>query len=282
MAKTKRSSAEHEQLLQTVQMFEVITETQPNDIQSLEILKEAYLNLGREKDAVGVSKKIAHVYVHLGQLSSAILEYEGILQKFPDDAECLAALGELEEKMSGLVGRGGTGDGAQSTVAAAQALADAEQFEDGNEALIRFLQEHQLLTEKDANKILSAVHSATSQTPADRPAPSLLSLLSEHGIASTDKSLALIAEKTRLPFIPLNIYDVDPNKAALLEKEFSMRHLVLPFDQISKTLLVATVNPFDAQAKRRMEAEAEGRVQWYLTDPLDIVKQLKDVYHIQA
>ena len=74
MAKPKRSGAENEQLLQTVQMFEVIAETQPNDIQSLEILKEAYLNLERDADAVGVSKKIAHAYVQLCQLSSAILE----------------------------------------------------------------------------------------------------------------------------------------------------------------------------------------------------------------
>ncbi len=57
MPKPKRNSPEHEQLQQTVQMFEVIAETQPNDIQSLEILKEAYLNLDRDQDAVNISKK---------------------------------------------------------------------------------------------------------------------------------------------------------------------------------------------------------------------------------
>ena len=36
--------SEEAQLNSMVAMFEIITQSQPNDIQSLEILKEAYLN----------------------------------------------------------------------------------------------------------------------------------------------------------------------------------------------------------------------------------------------
>jgi len=278
MAKPKRSSAEYEQLLQTVQMFEVIAETQPNDIQSLEILKEAYLNLDRDGDAVVVAKKIAQAYVSLGQLSSAILEYEGILQRAPDDPDCLAALGELEGKMTGL--SVGSAEIVAGKVAAEQALADAEQFEDGNEALLKFFQEQQLVTEKDAKTLLAGISAAVAQTSPERPAPSLIALISERGIASEEKCLGLIAEKTRIPFLPLGSYEIESGRAQSLAKEFKLKHLVLPFDQISKTLLVATVNPFDALAKRRVEKEAEGRVQWYVTSPFDITKQLKDLYHI--
>lgn len=70
---------EEAQLQQTIEMFEVITQSQPQDYQSLEILKEAYFKLGRQKDVVQTSKRIAQAYVQLGQLSSAILEYETIL-----------------------------------------------------------------------------------------------------------------------------------------------------------------------------------------------------------
>src|SRR5215470_3251745 len=101
MASTLTPS-EEAQLAQTVEMFEVITQSQPQDYQSLEILKEAYVKLGREEDAVSASKRIAHAYVLMGQLSSAILEYESILQRFPDDAEVLAALGEIENKANSL------------------------------------------------------------------------------------------------------------------------------------------------------------------------------------
>src|SRR5213076_1339043 len=97
------TSNEEAQLAQTIEMFEVITQSQPQDYQSLEILKEAYFKLGREKEVIGTSKRIAQAYVVMGQLSSAILEYESILQRYPDDPDVLAALGEIESKASSFV-----------------------------------------------------------------------------------------------------------------------------------------------------------------------------------
>src|SRR5438876_6894392 len=96
------TSSEEAQLAQTIEMFEVITQSQPQDYQSLEILKEAYVKLGRDAEVVNTSKRIASAYVLMGQLSSAILEYESILQRFPDDADALAALGEIESKANTL------------------------------------------------------------------------------------------------------------------------------------------------------------------------------------
>src|ERR1700745_3546482 len=92
------SPGEEAQLGQTIEMFEVITQSQPHDYQSLEILKEAYSKLGREKDVVGTSKRIAQAYVQMGQLSSAILEYETILQRYPEDKDVQNALRQIESK----------------------------------------------------------------------------------------------------------------------------------------------------------------------------------------
>src|SRR5438067_1436924 len=97
MASTLTPS-EEAQLGQTIEMFEVITQSQPQDYQSLEILKEAYFKLNREKDVINTSKRIAQAYVQMGQLSSAILEYETILQRFPDDPDVQTALKEIESK----------------------------------------------------------------------------------------------------------------------------------------------------------------------------------------
>src|SRR5438067_4642537 len=97
MASTLTPS-EEAQLGQTIEMFEVITQSQPQDYQSLEILKEAYFKLNREKDVINTSKRIAQAYVQMGQLSSAILEYETILQRFPDDPDVQKALKQIESK----------------------------------------------------------------------------------------------------------------------------------------------------------------------------------------
>ena len=92
-------------MAQTIEMFEVITQSQPHDYQSLEILKEAYSKLGREKELIGTSKRIAEAYVQMGQLSSAILEYETILQRYPGDTDVQAALQEIERKANNIAAR---------------------------------------------------------------------------------------------------------------------------------------------------------------------------------
>src|ERR1035441_1305124 len=94
--------SEEAQLRQTIEMFEVITQSQPQDYQSLEILKEAYLKLNLEKEVVLTSKRIAQAYVQLGQLSSAILEYETILQRHPEDRDAMAAMAQIESKANNL------------------------------------------------------------------------------------------------------------------------------------------------------------------------------------
>src|SRR4051812_20361603 len=96
------TAGEEAQLGQTIEMFEVITQSQPSDYQSLEILKEAYLKLGRDDDVVRTSKRIAQAYVQMGQLSSAILEYETILQRFPDDPDVQKALRQIESKANNI------------------------------------------------------------------------------------------------------------------------------------------------------------------------------------
>src|SRR5258705_544906 len=94
--------SEEAQLGQTIEMFEVITQSQPQDYQSLEILKEAYSKLNRESDVISTSKRIAQAYVQMGQLSSAILEYETILQRFPDDPDVQKALKQIESKANNI------------------------------------------------------------------------------------------------------------------------------------------------------------------------------------
>src|SRR3954452_17677652 len=93
------SSEEQEQLQQTIEMFEVIVQASPQDCQSMEILKDAYGRLGREPEAVAITRRLAETYVEMGQFSQAMLEYESALRKDPNNVEILAALGEVEERL---------------------------------------------------------------------------------------------------------------------------------------------------------------------------------------
>ena len=76
----KLTSEEYAQILQTIEMFEVISQAEPGDCQSYDILKEAYLKIGQIEAALQVSRKLAEAYLNMGLYSSALLECEGILQ----------------------------------------------------------------------------------------------------------------------------------------------------------------------------------------------------------
>src|ERR1700737_2716981 len=92
-------------------MFEAITQTQPDDYQSLEILKEAYTKLGKHNEALRMSRRLAESYFNAGSYTLALQECEVILVKEPNAPDILAMLGEIETRLqaSGQAIAGGGG-----------------------------------------------------------------------------------------------------------------------------------------------------------------------------
>src|ERR1043165_10126749 len=70
------SEEEHSQIVQTIEMFEVILQTQPDDYQSLEILKEAYRKVGRATDSLKTSRRLAEAYFNTGSYTLAMRSEE--------------------------------------------------------------------------------------------------------------------------------------------------------------------------------------------------------------
>src|SRR5882672_7345374 len=146
---------EEAQLKQTIEMFEVITQSQEDDYQSLEILKEAYSKLGHHDKAVNASKRIAQAYVQLGQLSSAILEYESILQRYPDDPDVQAALAEIESKASSFAAPTAPPPEAEAQEKAAgkKAKRAPSEVDDGKLAMHKIFVDGKLISPTDFNAL---------------------------------------------------------------------------------------------------------------------------------
>jgi hypothetical protein len=53
---------------------------------------------------------------------------------------------------------------------------------------------------------------------------------------------------------------------------------VLPFDRMSKSVLIATANPFNRQAAQELEAFSKTRLLWYITSPVELLKVLRKVF----
>jgi tetratricopeptide (TPR) repeat protein len=280
MAATTLNSGEAAQLQQTIEMFEVIVQSQPSDTQSLEILKEAYSKLGREDDVVNTSKRIAQAYLQQGQLSSAILEYETVLQRRPDDKDVRAALEQIESKANNASVQStpeaspGSDTIQMRKTAAAKPLVAAE-MDDGRKSLYKIYVDSKLITAGDFDLCWRNVDLNTPPTDVIEP---FIQTLHEKGVMQIEKSLKLISDKSRAPFLPLERYDMDMDLARGFPAEVCRRWCVLPFDRMSKAILVATANPFNQQAAKELSEATTHRLLWYLTTPSDLVINLRKAF----
>ena len=265
---------------QTIEMFEVIVQSQPSDTQSLEILKEAYSKLGREEDVINTSKRIAQAYLQQGQLSSAILEYETILQRRPDDKDVRAALTQIEAKSNNAAVQS-TPEAAPGSdtllirkAAVAKPSVTAE-LDDGRKSLYKIYVDSKLITAGDFDLCWRNVDLNTPPTDVIEP---FIQTLHEKGVMQVEKSLKLISDKSRAPFLPLERYDIDMDLARGFPSEVCRRWCVLPFDRMSKAILVATANPFNQQAAKELSEATTHRLLWYLTTPGDLVINLRKAF----
>lgn len=268
-------------------MFEVITQSQPHDYQSLEILKEAYSKLGREKDVIGTSKRIAEAYVQMGQFSSAILEYETILQRFPNDPDVQAALKQIESKAGNIapdsvlpepmiLTRSAKPVAAATTTAAkASTRVIPTDIEDGRKSMHKIFVEGKVITLADFDLCW---HAHDLSTPPNGIIEPFIQIAADKGLFPVDKSLKLLSDKTRIAFLPLDKYDIDLDLARSFPAETCRRWCVMPFDRMSKSVLVATANPFNQQAAKELAEATSNRLLWYLVPPIDLVKNLRKVF----
>ena len=280
MATATLNPGEDTQLLQTIEMFEVIVQSQPNDSQSLEILKEAYSKLGRESDVVHTSKRIAQAYMESGQLSSAILEYETVLQRRPDDAEVQAALKEIESRASN-AGMPAAGAEPAALVMAANAgtkpaRALTEEIDDGRKMIYKIFVESRFISAANFDLYWQPQDLATPPVRAVEP---FIQHLHENGILPVEKSLRLLSDKSRTAYLPLEKYDVDVELTRGFPADICRRWCVLPFDRMSKAVLVATANPFNQQAVKELSQSTPHRLVWYLVPPADLLAYLRKAFH---
>jgi tetratricopeptide (TPR) repeat protein len=281
MAAATLNPGEEAQLQQTIEMFEVIVQSQPSDTQSLEILKEAYSKLGREDDVINTSKRIAQAYLQQGQLSSAILEYETVLQRRPDDQDVRTALKGIEDKASSSMAQPTAESAAMPSVSDTAMLrrktraSATTEMDDGRKTLYKIYVDTKLITAGDFD--LCWRNADLSTAPVDVVEP-FVQLLHEKGIFQIDKSLRLLSDKSRMAFLPLDRYDIDMDLARGFPAEVCRRWCVLPFDRMSKAILVATANPFNQQAAKDLAEATTHRLLWYVCAPNDLTSNLRKAF----
>ena len=302
------TNEELDQILQTIEMFEVILQSNGQDCQSMEILKEAYWKLNRQKDALDITRKLADTYYALGQYSSALLEYEGILQKDPGNTDVVAILSEVESKLHTVNGKTPekAPQGAQdsdspiamdfgaiiaedptlittsATIKPESNGVELKLDNDGNEALSKFLIQHRLAPEEAVRGCLDRVNKANKAAGPEALATSLIDEVARTGLISLENLLCGILDRSKFAYIPLDCYEVDRQVVKMLPETLTLARLIVPFDLISRTIMIATANPFDAQGKEAVQQLLDYNIQWHVAAPSAISKVLRDAYRLDA
>jgi Type II secretion system (T2SS), protein E, N-terminal domain len=263
-----------------------------------------------------VARQLAETYVQLGQYSSAMLEYEGILQRTPEDAEIAAALAEVEShllKSGHKLSAGGEEGGPErssmfSSIALdfkdtiadpanltttsstlrfdgaamrAAALAPDMQFklqDDGSEPLAKFLIQHKIVAEEVVTSALERVQKKNRELKPGVVGASLVDEICRRGSIDVDALLCGILDRSKCAYIPLEYYDVDRSIVKMLPENLTVSRLILPFDIMSRTVMIATANPFDSLGKEVVQQLLDYHVQWHLASPAAIVKVIGETY----
>lgn len=293
------SEEEHNQIVQTIEMFEVITQTQPDDYQSLEILKDAYQKIGKPEDSLRISRKLAEAYFNAGSSALAMQECELILQHEPNAPEILAMLGEIESRLQA-AGHSIVDPGATSGLIAAPHLNGASSGENegrlvdlhgkrgaahmqerGEDHLAKFLVMQQLAPEDQVMSALEEVKNFNRALVGQATAVSFLDKICGEDNELLERVLSQLIDRTAFAYVPLEYYDVDRQVARMLPDALTLGRLFVPFDLISRTIMVACCNPFDAAGREAVQQSLDYTVSWYLARPSAILRALQDIYRLE-
>ncbi|HEX8490779.1 MAG TPA: hypothetical protein VF626_07165 [Chthoniobacterales bacterium] len=298
------SEEEHSQIVQTIEMFEVILQTQPDDYQSLEILKEAYAKVGRADDALKTSRRLAEAYFNVGSYTLAMQECEVILLKEPNAPEILAMLGDIETRLqaaghsiaasgsrngliaqtsangvNGLTHNGPDGGGLMDL----QHARHGQNLQDrGDDHLAKFLVMQQLFSEDQVEAAMETVKNLNKDLKGQTLGASLLDKICRQETDKLDAALSQLIDRTKFAYVPIEYYDVDRQIPRMLPDNLTLGRLFLPFDLISRTIMVACCNPFDAAGREAVQQSLDYTVTWYLARPGAIIKSLQDVYRLES
>ena len=295
------SEEERSQIVQTIEMFEVITQTQPDDYQSLEILKEGYRKIGRLDESFRISRRLAEAYYNVGSYTLAMQECEVILLKEPNAPEILALLGEIEHKLqqtgskvpdagartgliaTDLVGSGGANGSSLIEMPGETKHSRTHQLQErGDDQLAKFLIVQQLFPEEEITAGLETVKTLNKDLTGQALASSLLEKLCRQDTDKLDAVLSSLIDRTKFAYVPLEYYDVDRQVGRMLPDHLTIGRLFVPFDLISRTIMIACCNPFDVAGREAVQQSIDYTVAWYLARPEAIVKSLQGIYRLDS
>jgi hypothetical protein len=238
-----------------------------------------------------VSRRLAEAYFNAGSFTLAMQECEMILVKEPNAPDILAMLGEIETRLqasgevianAGATNGAGETDGGLIDIRGAHVGKISNLHERGTDQLAKFLIVQQLFPEEEVKPALEMVEQLDKDLTGQALAGSLLETLCKGNTEKLERVLSALIDRTKFAYLPLEHYDVDRQIAPMLPEQLTLGRLFVPFDLVSRTMMVACCNPFDSAGREAVQQSVDYTVAWYLARPAAIVKSLQSIYRLES
>ncbi len=150
----------------------------------------------------------------------------------------------------------------------------------GDLALAAALVAEGVITNAAVNPFLQQLQTDRAAIVQTGQTLTLTQLLVNAQIAKLDDLLTIIVDRSGLPYLPLSTYDVDRDVACLLPKEIAFEFCLIPFDRISRCVLIAVANPLDPALRDRIRVLIDYDLFWYVSSPAEITFALRRAHDL--
>ncbi|HBA85857.1 MAG TPA: hypothetical protein DCZ95_17375 [Verrucomicrobia bacterium] len=215
--------------------FEQILEAIPNDRVALETLFEAYEQIGDKSRALDYLAQLAQTIAEEEDAEAAPDLIKKLNKHVQDNPSVKPLVQQLEQLLvqKKMTSPGGSDAGKRKNIDITNELALAWNL----------LQAGELSQEDYSNVVhdLSENSSKNVQVPV-----SVLHVLQDRAFKNMEKVLKFLVKDSGMPVVSLTSFEIPKEAAALLPINYTMHRGAMVFDQISRDLLVAVLNPYDA------------------------------------
>jgi hypothetical protein len=269
-----------EQVIEAVSFFEQMLQTMPDDRVSLEVLSQAYEQANDAAKACNLLARLARVIERDHDVDAARL-LQPRLVRYAGQADTDTALEQLTRFLARSQPAASpapekTGQAA-GDIATATLAVEALRLINGpaeRRAIVAqeldfawMLHEQGLLSE---DQYASVVNDITDLSASATPQPvSVLHLYHDRQLPNIDRVIAFAVEKSGLPLLPLTAFEPQAAAYELIPLDYLVIKGVLPFELMSRDLLVGTLNPLNEKLRTELENLTGRRCHLYLIQPSD-------------
>jgi len=114
----------------------------------------------------------------------------------------------------------------------------------------------QLFSEGEVAAAIEATQRLNKDLQGQAMAVSLIDYLCGADLSRMETVLSALIDRTKFAYVPLEYYDLDRQIAPMVQEDLTLHRLFVPFDLVSRTMMVACCNPCNNRKGNRTPDES--------------------------